>query len=132
MSESIVNVNVMKISGIIRIGILLVGFMIISSAGLNAQVTKKVRAAKKTEVKSYEVVVSDLESEDPAAAQQALKWKTAKNFMLTKEGNFIPYLPTREGSDSESKDDISAAPVNCVKISCPEGFKPEVVCWECH
>jgi hypothetical protein len=98
---------------------------------MHAQEPRKVMKVKSTKVKTFDAYIVKLEKEDPKAAKQASKWKTATNFKLDKNGNFIPYYPTRN-NDTDTKDDIAAGPVNCAKITCPGSFGENVVCWECH
>ncbi|CAL65012.1 hypothetical protein [Christiangramia forsetii] len=115
-----------------KISMLLLILMSFFSFGLNAQVRKELKMTKAEKVKTYDEVVSDLQKNNKEAAKQLVSWKTAKNFLLTKEGNFIPYYPSGSGINQSDNQVLSATPVNCAKIPCPDIFKPDVVCWECH
>jgi len=115
-----------------KISMLLLISMSFFSFGLNAQVRKEVKMAKAEKVKSYDEVVLDLKMNDEKAAKQAIRWNSVKNFLLTEDGNFVPYNPSGSSANQTNNQVLAATPVNCAKIPCPDIFKPEVVCWECH
>jgi hypothetical protein len=98
----------------------------------NAQERNDVKILKTQKVKTYDVVIAELNSKDEKAAKQALRWNKAKNFVLNEEGNFLPYFPARSGASNSNPQDLTASGGNCAKIKCPDIFKPDMVCWECH
>jgi len=115
-----------------KISIVLLISMSFFSFGLNAQVRKEAKMMKAEKIKSYDEVVSDLKQDNEKAAKQLISWKTASNFLLTEEGNFVPYNPSGKNANQSTNQVLSATPVNCAKIPCPDIFKPNVVCCECH
>jgi hypothetical protein len=67
----------------------------------------------------------------PAATQTLNKWKTTKNMMLKKDGNFVPMAHNIPGGGM-GPNSFADGGINCAKIPCPPVFGSDVTCWECQ